>query len=190
MFGLLDRLKITKVYGIGHSAGGMTLLHMAGEQPERIEAMTLVAGAHRLSAEGRQLLRQEQFESLDAESKSFYRELHPGGDGQIKRLFVQLRGIADDYQEYTFPPESLASIPARTLLIWGDRDEYFSLDIAAELYRALPEAQLWVIPGQGHGALWPTMGGSEDAARLFPSVVTGFFQIGNITGSPKGGNRE
>ncbi len=42
MHGLLDELGAKQVYGIGHSAGGMTLLHMAIQQPERLKAMVIV----------------------------------------------------------------------------------------------------------------------------------------------------
>lgn len=39
MFTLLDRVNVTQVYGLGHSAGAITLLHMAAAAPERIAAM-------------------------------------------------------------------------------------------------------------------------------------------------------
>lgn len=177
MFGLLEQLQVRKVSCIGHSAGGITLLYMAKERPERIKAMILVASAHRIAAKGRQLLRDETFESLDTETKSFYRDMHPQGDRQIKRLFTQLHGIASDNQAFVFPPGDLSAITIPTLLIWGDRDDYFPLDIAMEIYQTLPNAQLWVIPGQGHTPIWKSMGGSETAAGLFPSVAAGFFDL-------------
>ena len=177
MLGLLDHLQVKKVRCIGHSAGGITLLYMAKEQPERIEAMALVASAHRISAKGRQLLQDEKFEYLDTETKSFYRAMHPQGDKQIKRLFTQLHGIAKDNQEFVFPPKDLSAITIPTLLIWGDRDDYFPLYIAMEIYHALPNAQLWVVPGQGHTPIWKSMGGSDVAAMQFPSVVAKFISI-------------
>ncbi|MHB0960495.1 MAG: alpha/beta fold hydrolase [Pirellulaceae bacterium] len=38
---LLDELKIDKFGGMGISTGGMTLIHMATQQPERAEAIVL-----------------------------------------------------------------------------------------------------------------------------------------------------
>ncbi len=42
IFALLDTLGIERCMGIGSSSGGMTLLHMATQQPERVEAMILL----------------------------------------------------------------------------------------------------------------------------------------------------
>ena len=181
MFGLLDRLDIQQVRCIGHSAGGVTLLYMAHEQPKRVEAMALVGSAHRMSSQGRQLLQNERFETLDAETKSFYRNQHPGGDEQISRLFSQLHEITENSKEFIFSPKDLSAITTPTLLIWGDRDDYFPIDIAVELYQTLPDAQLWVVPGQGHTPIWTSMGGSADAAKRFPSVVTEFFNVNKGT---------
>src|SRR5512138_3885170 len=44
MFALLDHLEISQVSAIGVSMGAKTLLHMATQQPARIEAMVLVSG--------------------------------------------------------------------------------------------------------------------------------------------------
>ena len=56
---------------------------------------------------------------------------------------------------------SQAKLPI--LLIWGDRDYFFPMDIATELYTSLPDARFWVIPAQGHTPLWTFMGGDENA---------------------------
>ena len=53
-FGLLDALGVGRVRGMGHSSGGIMLLHMALQQPDRMEAIVLVAGAHRLPQDVRQ----------------------------------------------------------------------------------------------------------------------------------------
>jgi len=46
------------------------------------------------------------------------------------------------------------------------------VELALELYRSIPSAALWVIPGGGHGVIW----GSEEAGAMFPQVVHRFFQ--------------
>src|SRR5579863_7159016 len=43
---LLDALNISQCKAIGVSGGAQTLLHMATEQPGRIDAMVLVSGGH------------------------------------------------------------------------------------------------------------------------------------------------
>jgi pimeloyl-ACP methyl ester carboxylesterase len=54
--------------------------------------------------------------------------------------------------EPTLTVDDLASIRCRTLVMLGDDDEVI-LEHALELYRALPEAELAVIPGTSHGLL-------------------------------------
>ena len=43
IFALLDHLEINRFNAVGGSSGGMTLIHMATQQPERIEDMVLIA---------------------------------------------------------------------------------------------------------------------------------------------------
>ena len=45
VFGLMDHLALDRIKAIGVSTGAMTLLHMATQQPNRIEAMVLVGAA-------------------------------------------------------------------------------------------------------------------------------------------------
>lgn len=45
VFALLDSLGIERFKAIGLSGGGNTLLHMATQQPERVEAMVVVSAA-------------------------------------------------------------------------------------------------------------------------------------------------
>ena len=39
-------------------------------------------------------------------------------------------------------PEQLSTISAKTLVVWGERDIHFSVELALELYRAIPNASL------------------------------------------------
>jgi pimeloyl-ACP methyl ester carboxylesterase len=49
-----------------------------------------------------------------------------------------------------FTPPYLATIAARTMVVHGDRDPFFPVELAVEMYRAIPEASLWIIPHGGH----------------------------------------
>jgi pimeloyl-ACP methyl ester carboxylesterase len=177
MFGLLDHLGIGRVKGIGYSAGGNTLIHMAVQQPERVEAMVLVAGAHRLTLDARESLRRwPSLQDLPEEWRDFFLRQHPGGEPQIRSLFSQLRALADNYSDFDFSPEHLSTIPTRTLLVWGDRDEFYPMDVVLELYEALPNAALCVLPGQGHMFLATEFGGSEAAEKMFLTTVLPFLE--------------
>jgi pimeloyl-ACP methyl ester carboxylesterase len=174
MFTLLDRVGIHRIKGVGHSAGATTLLHMAIQRPDRIEAMVLAGGGHRMLMGGRQRLRDyPDLEALPPAIQRYLRDVHPGGDSQIRSLIAQYRALGDNYDDYEFSPERLATVHSRTLLIWGDED---SVEVAFEMYQSIPGARLWVVPGQGHFPLWPDWGGSKEAARTFPSVVRDIFR--------------
>ena len=54
--------------------------------------------------------------------------------------------------EPTLTAKDLATIPCRTLVMLGDDDEV-RLEHGVTLYRALPDAELAVMPGTSHGLL-------------------------------------
>jgi pimeloyl-ACP methyl ester carboxylesterase len=70
----------------------------------------------------------------------------------------------------------LAETQLPILMVWGDNDFYFPIDIATELYSGLPNAKLWVVPNQGHAPIWEFMGGSTLAAKIFPKMIREFLE--------------
>lgn len=173
MNGLLDKLGAQRACGMGHSAGGMTLLHMAAQRPGRLDAMILVGGPHHIGPDLRNKTREETWENQEPAVQEWYLKMHPGGQEQVAYLFGQFLGLADNQERV--PPEVLGTIQTRTLIIWGDRDPYFPLEMPLELYRALPHAALWVVPEQGHSPLWVDMEGSAQAAACFLKIAADFL---------------
>jgi pimeloyl-ACP methyl ester carboxylesterase len=53
-----------------------------------------------------------------------------------------------------FTPPYLSTITARTLIVHGDRDRFFPVSIPVEMYRAIPDSYLWVIPNGLHRPEW------------------------------------
>jgi hypothetical protein len=49
------------------------------------------------------------------------------------------------------------------------------MEVVLELYQALPNAALWVMPGLGHQFLTIEFGGSEYAEEIFPGAVRRFL---------------
>jgi pimeloyl-ACP methyl ester carboxylesterase len=66
-------------------------------------------------------------------------------------LLDTLRAWADDPRPLPFPPTELAAITCPTLVFHGDRDPINPVEVATALYRALPNAELAVLPGVEHG---------------------------------------
>jgi len=168
---LLDHLGIRKCRAIGLSMGGNILLHMATLAPERIEAMVAVSATMYFPEQVRAIMRQiplagEQTpEAWDAMRKS-----HKLGDEQVTALWDWTRDMKDSYDDMNFTPSCLARIKAFTLIVYGDRDPLYPVEMALAMYRAIPRSALWVVPNGGHGPVF------FDAAVQFAQTALAFLR--------------
>jgi len=62
--------------------------------------------------------------------------------------------FSTSYDDMAFTPPLLATIQARTLIVHGDRDPLYPVELALELYRSIPHSALWVVPHGGHGPIF------------------------------------
>lgn len=157
MFALLDRLGIQRVKAIGLSMGAKTLLHMATEQPGRIDAMVLVSATPYFPAQVRAAMAQLSVDAFSDAEWATQRQRHVRGDDQIRMLYEQMRGLKDSHDDMAFTPPLLATIAARTLIVHGDRDPLYPVELAMEMYRSIPSSALWVVPNGGHGPIFGTL---------------------------------
>jgi pimeloyl-ACP methyl ester carboxylesterase len=174
MFAVLDQEGVDRAAVIGYSAGGNTLIHMALQGQDRLARMVLVAGAHRLTNEARAGLRSfPRLEELPPRQREANRTLHPGGDAQVRELFGHMRALADNFADFDISPERLSTIETPTMLVWGDRDDFYPISLAVELYESLPNAALWILPGEAHIFLATDVFGGSAAAReaFAPNVL-------------------
>lgn len=167
---LLDHLGINRCKAIGLSMGGNILLHMATIQPERIEAMVLVSATSYFPGQARTVMGQVPVDSQPASEWDAMRKRHKLGDDQITALWEWQRGMKDSYNDMNFTPPVLSKITASTLIVYGDRDFLYPVEMAVEMYRAIPRAALWVVPNGGHGPVF------MDAAGQFVKTTLGFFR--------------
>jgi pimeloyl-ACP methyl ester carboxylesterase len=147
---LLDRLGIDRFKAMGISTGGMTLLHMATREPARVEAMVLIGATIYFPESARDIMRGATLESRTEEDWKRMRERHLLGDEQIKALWAQFHGFKDSYDDMDFTAPYLSTIDARTLIVHGDRDRFFPVEIPVAMYTAIPKSYLWLVPNGGH----------------------------------------
>jgi pimeloyl-ACP methyl ester carboxylesterase len=87
------------------------------------------------------------------------RRSHPGGDAQIQALLDSTEAFATRYDDMTFTPPSLSTIQVRTLIVQGERDPLYPVELSVEMARAIPQSSLWIVPNAGHGSVigerWP-----------------------------------
>jgi pimeloyl-ACP methyl ester carboxylesterase len=168
---LLDHLGIAKCRAIGMSMGGNILLHMATMQPDRIEAMVLVSATMYFPEQARAIMRQIPApENQPAQEWETMRRRHKHGDEQIAALWEWARQMKDSHDDMNFTPASLSRIKASTLIVYGDRDPLYPVEMAIEMYRAIPRSALWVVPNGGHGPVF------FEAAAQFAQTTLAFFR--------------
>ncbi len=158
---LLDLLGIDSFSAIGTSMGAMTLLHAATIQRERVDLMVLVGGTPYFPETARAIYRSVDPDSIPPERLTEMARGHSGGVEQVLQLQRQFSSYKDSYDDMNFTVPYLASINASTLIVQGDRDPLFPVPVAIEMYDAIPNSYLWIVPNKGHDAGLRTTQGRE-----------------------------
>lgn len=157
---LMSALGIERARAIGMSLGAKTLLHVATRAPAALSAMVVVSATPRFPEETRALFRAAAAAPHTAEEWTAMRAQHVHGDAQIAALWQLPARLAEDRTDMAFTSEQLGAITARTLIVAGDRDPLYPVELAVELYRGIPSAGLQVVPWGGHG---PIFGADREA---------------------------
>ena len=168
VFALLDALGIHCFSALGVSSGGMVLLHMATSQPARLASMVLVSATTYFPAQARAIMRRAAFGRMPQPVEAMYRACATRGDAQVRQLIAQFNALGDNHDDMAFTAVELSAITARTLVVHGDRDSFFPVEIAMSLYRAIPDAALWIIPDGDHAPIF-------DAAVPFTATALRFL---------------
>ena len=153
MIALLDHLGIESIKGVGISGGGNVLPHMATKQPERVKEMVLVSATPYFPEQARRIMR-SYGEQLPSQELGRLRKMYSGGDAQVKALIECATGFAESHDDLNFTPPHLATVKARTLIVQGDCDPLCPVELSVEMYRAIPQSSLWIVPGSGHGPVF------------------------------------
>ena len=170
MLALLDALGIQECKAVGVSMGANILLHMATMQPARIRAMVVVSAAMHFPEQARAVMRQVSVEKQSPKDWETMRKRHKLGDDQIVALWQWTRDLADSHDDMNFTPASLSTISAPTLVVYGDRDFLYPVEMGVEMYRAIPRSALWIVPNGGHGPVF------MDLAPQFAKATLNFLR--------------
>lgn len=160
--GVIRQLGFGAVDVVGHSDGANVALRLASSHPELVRRV--VAGSANLRAglrpddlQARQRWSDQQMteflakfeQRLPPNFRTDYQAVTPDGAGHWNVV------LAKSYRLWMTPlvmdAADLAAIRAPVLVIAGDKD-FTSLEETAEIYRGLRNAQLFIVPGAGHGA--------------------------------------
>ena len=131
---------------VGHSDGAVTAMLVAMRRPELVKRLVLISGGFNKSGEAMPDMEwnvDQVFEFLGPA----YGEVSPDGIDHFKVVATKVGEMAA--VEPDLRAADLAGVPQRTLVMFSD-DDLMTLTHVAEMYDALPNAELAVVPGTSH----------------------------------------
>jgi pimeloyl-ACP methyl ester carboxylesterase len=167
---LLDHLGHEHTKAVGFSSGGHTLLHLASQEKDRLAAMVLVGAAPYFPEQTRNELRKLDPSNLPEGEMKRLCERHSLGEPQALALLDQFKSFSNNRDDMNFTPERLNTIKVRTMIVYGDRDEFFPVRLALELYENIEQSYLCIIPNANHD---PTFGPN---LQYFLNILTQFLK--------------
>jgi pimeloyl-ACP methyl ester carboxylesterase len=184
---VIEKLGLGPVDIVGHSDGGNIALLLARDHPALVRRI-VISGANLRPAltaeqlEERSRWSPERFDEaahklggqLPPYFRSDYEKTSPDG---AARWWIFL---AKSYRLWLTPEviatADLKTIAAPVMVMAGD-DDFTPLDETLEIYRNLPHAQLFIVPGTGHGTMM-------DRPELVNPAMRAFFEQAPATGRP------
>lgn len=146
----MDAVGLPSAHLVGWSDGAIVGLEVALARPELIRSLVLIGTAAHVdgwTAEARAEAETMTPASLPPFIRGAYDRLSPDGPDRFPIVFERL--LAEWRTEPRHELAELGAIAARTLILIGDRD-VVTVEHAAAMRRAIPDAQLAVVPGADH----------------------------------------
>ncbi|NHJ39992.1 MAG: alpha/beta hydrolase [Asgard group archaeon] len=180
MIALIDALKLKKPLVCGWSDGGQIAIEMALNYPEKIKAIVaggvmtyvtdeMVKVMKNFGVDGPGKINIKYLEKNMPDFVKLMRDSHKHvyGNDYWKKLLENISKMWLDSKE--FPGEKIKKIKTPTLILLGDRDENIPLNIAAEMYKLIPDAELAILPNATHSLC-------ETNCEHFNQIVLEFLQ--------------
>ena len=149
----------------GFSDGGQTAMELGMRHPDLAGGLVISGATHRFVDNFLELMAGIGFEAPGqvnyahveanmAEMVNWLRSGHTAtGDPDYWRTLLRyLSTLWLTPLDYT--PAQLAKISVPALVLVGDRDEFVSAELAVELYRAIPGAELGIVANTSHENSW------------------------------------
>jgi pimeloyl-ACP methyl ester carboxylesterase len=145
---LIERVAGGPAHVLGHSIGAAVALILAMRRPDLVSRMVQVSGGFRTDAEIETgLTIDEMVEGTVPFLGANYGEVSP--DGEAHFPVVVRKDFELSAREPNLTVAEVGSITARTLVMAAD-DDITNLEHMLELYRAIPDSELSIVPGTSH----------------------------------------
>src|SRR5215212_11442174 len=168
---LLDALGITRAHFCGFSDGAITLLYFARRHPERVRSLILAGAQYTNDERTLALLLKMTPERIPVRLPEWAARLAVLHDthhepGYWQQLMRQMQPLWPVQPDLTL--DQLSEITAPALLIAGERDGFGHIDQQVAMRRAIPHAELCILPAAGHDVL-------NDQPELFRLAAIDFL---------------
>jgi pimeloyl-ACP methyl ester carboxylesterase len=161
---VIEQLGIGPVDVVGHSDGGNIGLLLARDHPQLVRRLVISGANLRAGLPADELKRRSQWSpqqvaekareiaaKLPPNFRTDYEKVTPDGAEHWWILMTK------SYQLWLTPvviePAALKTIKIPVLVMAGDHD-FTSIEDTVEIYRSLPQGQLVILPGTGHGTFF------------------------------------
>jgi pimeloyl-ACP methyl ester carboxylesterase len=150
---LMRQLEVESASVFGFSDGGIIGLDMAIHHRERVRELAVTGANFRTdgySATAHEWVLAATADDWPPNFRQNYERLSPDGPGHWPVILERLQRMWSVEPNYTL--EQMANITAPTLVIAGDND-IVTPEHSVEMFRAIPDSRLCVVPGARHGVL-------------------------------------
>lgn len=152
--GFMEALGIDSAHLVGWSDGGVVALELALLRPDLVRRLVLIGTA--AHSDGYTTQTTEWNRSVTPQSfppfiRDAYDRLSPDGPDHFPVVFEKLVSVWRSEPRHDLA--ELAGVSAPTLLLLGD-DDAVTVEHAAAMRRAIPDAQLAIVPGTDHGVMF------------------------------------
>ncbi|MEO7913617.1 MAG: alpha/beta hydrolase [Roseiflexaceae bacterium] len=156
LLALLGALEITRAHFCGFSDGAITLLYFALRHPGRVRSLILAGAQYTNDQRSLALLSKMTPERIPVRLPEWATRLAVLHDthhepGYWQQLMGQMQPLWLVQPDLML--DQLAEIEVPTLLIAGERDGFGHIDQQVAMRRAIPHAELCILPVAGHDVL-------------------------------------
>jgi pimeloyl-ACP methyl ester carboxylesterase len=131
---------------VGHSDGAFVAMQVAMQQPDLVKRLVMISGGFNKSGEAMPDMEWD-VEALTQFLGPAYGEVSPDGVAHFPVVAKKIGDMAA--VEPNLEAAELAKVTARSLVMFSD-DDLMTLTHAVDMYDALPNAELAIVPGTSH----------------------------------------
>lgn len=131
---------------VGHSDGAMVAMLVGMQRPDLVNRLVLISGGFNKSGEANPDMDWD-VDEITRFLGSAYGEVSPDGEDHFRVVATKIGEMAA--VEPNLAASDLHKITNRTLVMFAD-DDIMTLTHAVQMYNALPNAELAVVPGTSH----------------------------------------